>query len=171
MDRIIVLGSGGAGKSTLARKIGELLDIEVIHLDSYYWQPNWVATPDDEWMEKVKKLLERERWVMDGNYTSSLDLRIKAADTVVFLDRSRLFCLWRVIKRLMKYRGENRPEMAEGCREKIDLDFLNWIWHYPRDVKPRIEAIFAKMPEKRVIRLRNSKQAELFLEAIVSDGR
>ncbi len=135
MDKIIVLGSAGSGKSTLARKIGELLDIEVIHLDSYYWQPNWVATPDDEWTDKVKELLERERWVMDGNYTSSLELRIKAADAVIFLDRSRLFCLWRVFKRLMIYRGETRPELAEGCREKVDLDFLNWIWHYPRRCK------------------------------------
>ena len=109
MDRIIVLGAGGAGKSTLARKIGELLDIEVIHLDSYYWRPNWVATPDGEWTDKVKELLKRERWVMDGNYTSSLELRLKAADAVIFLDRSRLFCLWQVFKRLMKYSGEFPP--------------------------------------------------------------
>ena len=123
MDKVIVLGSAGSGKSTLERKIGELLEIEVIHLDSYYWQPNWVATPDDEWTAKVKELLEHERWVMDGNYTRSLELRLKTADAVIFLDRSRLFCIWHVFKRLMLYRGESRQSLRKDAQKKLTWTF------------------------------------------------
>ena len=168
MNRIIVLGSSGSGKSTLARRIGELLDIEVIHLDSYYWQPNWVATPEDEWAEKVEELLGRDRWVMDGNYPSSLELRVGYADTVIFIDQSRWVCLWRCIKRFAMHRGENRLELAEGCNEKIDLDFLKWIWNYPRDVKPKIQSLLKQHLEKQVVWLKSSKEVDIFLAQIAS---
>ena len=166
MNRILVLGSSGSGKSTLASRIGELLDIEVIHLDSYYWQRNWVATPEDEWVQRVTELLGRDRWVMDGNYTSSLELRVGYADTVIFLDQSRWICLWRCIKRYTLHRGRNRPELAEGCDEKIDLDFLKWIWNYPRDVKPRIESLLVQQPGKHIVRLRSSEETAAFLARI-----
>ena len=95
MKRILVLGSSGAGKSTFARQLGESLGIETIHLDSYYWQPNWISTPPDEWDQKLRTLLEKESWVMDGNYPDSLALRLSYADTVVFLDRDRVTSLLR----------------------------------------------------------------------------
>jgi adenylate kinase family enzyme len=168
MNRIIVLGSSGSGKSTLSRRIGELLDMEVIHLDSYYWQPNWVATPEAEWKAKVAELLERDRWVMDGNYQSSLELRVGYADTLIFIDQSRWVCLWRCIKRFATYRGENRPELAEGCNEKIDLDFLKWIWNYPRDVKPKIKSLLEQHLEKQLVWLKSSEEVDTFLAQIAS---
>ena len=144
MNRVLVLGSSGSGKSTFAQRLGDLLDIEVIHLDSYYWQPNWVATPAVEWAERLKGFLIGDRWVMDGNYPDSLDLRLGYADTVIFMDQGRWVCLWRCFKRYVMYRGENRPELVEGCNEKIDLDFLKWIWNYPRDIKFKIESLLEK---------------------------
>lgn len=163
MNRILVLGSSGSGKSTLARRVGERLNIEVIHLDSYYWQPDWVATPNAEWAEKVKTLVSRARWVMDGNYLSSLELRLGYADTVIFIDQSRWVCLWRCLLRLAEHRGSNRPELAEGCHEKFDLDFFQWIWNYPRDVKPEIESLLKKHRNKQVFQLRGSAEVEKFL--------
>jgi adenylate kinase family enzyme len=168
MNRIIVLGSSGSGKSTLARRIGDLLALEVIHLDSYYWQPNWTATPEEEWAQKVAELLKRDRWVMDGNYPSSLELRVAHADTVIFLDQRRWICLWRCLKRFVMHRGENRPELAEGCNEKIDLDFLKWIWNYPRDVKPQIESVLERHSEKQVVWLRRSEEVDAFLDQLSS---
>jgi adenylate kinase family enzyme len=168
MNRIIVLGSSGSGKSTLARRIGALLAIKVIHLDSYYWQPNWAATPEDEWIQKVEELLGTDRWVMDGNYPSSLELRVAYADTVIFLDHSRWVCLWRCLKRFAMHRGENRPELAEGCNEKIDLDFLKWIWNYPRDVKPKIESVLGRHSEKQVVWLSSSEEVEAFIAHLSS---
>ncbi|NIS82916.1 MAG: topology modulation protein [Anaerolineales bacterium] len=168
MNRILILGSSGSGKSTLAQKLGDLLDIEVIHLDSFYWQPNWVATPANEWAERLKELLKKARWVMDGNYPDSLDLRLGYADTVIFMYQGRWVCLWRCIKRFMMYKGENRPELAEGCNEKIDLDFFKWIWNYPRDVNPKIERLLEKHVGKQRYYFRSHKEAEMFLDKISS---
>ena len=168
MNRIIVLGSSGSGKSTVARMIGESLDIEVIHLDSYYWQPNWVPTPEDEWAAKVKELLGGDRWVMDGNYPSSLELRLGYADTVIFIDESRWVCLWRCLKRFALHRGETRPDLGEGCPEKIDLDFLKWIWNYPQNVKPKIASVLDQHSDKRVVWLRSSAEVNAFLAQLAS---
>jgi adenylate kinase family enzyme len=163
VKRILVLGSSGAGKSTFARELETRLGIETIHLDSHYWQPNWVSTPPEAWDEKLKKLLERDSWVMDGNYPASLPLRMEYADTVVFLDRGRLLSLLRCVSRFLRYRGQSRPELAPGCYEKIDWDFLKWIWHYPRDVKPGIMKALENQSETTVIVLRADGQVARFL--------
>jgi adenylate kinase family enzyme len=161
--RVLVLGPSGAGKSTFAQALGERLGIETIHLDSYYWQPNWTPTPPEEWDRKLKGLLRRKSWVMDGNYPTSLSLRLESADTVIFLDRNRVRSLLRCIGRFLKYRGQSRPELAPGCNEKIDWDFLKWIWNYPRDVKPGIMETLAQS-ETRVIVLRNDAAVAKYLE-------
>ena len=158
-----MLGSSGAGKSTFARELGNQLGIETIHLDSHYWQPNWISTPPEEWDEKLRMLLERDSWVMDGNYPASLPLRIEYADTVVFLDRGRLLSLLRCVGRFLKYRGQSRPELAPGCYEKIDWDFLQWIWHYPRDVKPGIMEVLEGQADTTVIVLKTDGQLARFL--------
>ena len=163
MKRILVLGSSGAGKSTFARELGERLGVETIHLDSYYWQPNWTPTPPEEWDRKLEGLLERESWVMDGNYPASLPLRLQYADTVVFLDRGRVQSLLRCIGRLLKYRGQSRPELAPGCNEKIDWEFLKWIWNYPRDVKPGIMATLEKRSDIEVTILRSDREIAGYL--------
>ena len=98
MKRILIIGSGGAGKTTLARQLGKLLDLPVVHLDALYWQPGWTETPKQVWNDKIQDLLLQDSWVMDGNYGGTLDQRIVAADTIIFLDISRLTCLFRVIK-------------------------------------------------------------------------
>lgn len=163
MKRVLVLGSSGSGKSTFARELGERLGIEAIHLDSYYWQPNWTSTPPEEWDKKLLNLLEKESWIMDGNYPASLPVRMQYADTVIFLDRGRVLSLLRCVGRLFEYRGESRPELAPGCNEKIDWDFLKWIWNYPRDVKPNIMAILEGQSRVKVIILNSDRQIFRFL--------
>src|SRR5262245_61476551 len=130
MKKILVVGSGGAGKSTFARRLSNILDIDVVHLDTHYWKPGWVGTPEGEWRDNIEALVERDSWIMDGNYSNTLDIRLKACDAVIFLDLATRVCLWRVIKRMVEYRNRKRPDLAEGCRERFDLDFLLWVWHY-----------------------------------------
>jgi adenylate kinase family enzyme len=167
MDRILVLGSSGSGKTTLADRMGKTLDIDVIHLDSHYWQADWTETPSEPWERKLEELLRRDRWVMDGNYVSSLDLRIERADTVVFIDLNRAVCLWRCVRRYIKHRGGNRPELAPGCNEKIDWAFFKWIWNYPRDVKPRIEALLADQSgTKNVVCLKSERKVAAYLKEL-----
>lgn len=163
MKRVMVIGSGGAGKSTFARRLGARLGLPVIHLDANYWKPGWVETPKDEWRRKVERLVEGNAWVIDGNYSGTLDVRLAACDTVVFLDLPRAVCVWRVLKRALKYRGGSRPDMAEGCREKLNLEFLLWIWNYPKRTRPKIVELLERHSEdKRIVRLHSDAQVERF---------
>ncbi len=167
MRRILIIGPGGAGKSTLARRLGRQLGLEVFHLDKLYWRPGWVEPPKEEWLRKVEELSAGESWVMDGNYSGTLDVRLAACDTVVLLDLPRTVCLFRVVRRAWRYRGASRPDMGEGCREQLNKDFLVfllWVWNYPRRSRPNILARLAEVAgTKQVYRLRSSAEAERFL--------
>src|SRR5687767_13223841 len=138
MRRILVIGSGGAGKSTLARDMGERLRLPVVHLDRLYWRAGWTKPSADEWTRQVAELIGGDAWVMDGNYSGTLDLRIPAADTIVFLDLPRIVCLWRVLRRRLAFRGRTRPEMHPDCPERITWEFIDWIWTYPTRSRPRV---------------------------------
>jgi adenylate kinase family enzyme len=86
MKKIILIGSGGSGKSTLARKLGDKLEIDVYHLDALFWKPNWEGAPKDEQRKVQNDLVKKEEWIIDGNYGGTMDIRLNAADTVIFLD-------------------------------------------------------------------------------------
>ena len=169
MQRVLVIGSGGAGKSTLARRLGERLGLPVIHLDAHYWQPGWVETPTEAWTAQVARLVGEEAWVMDGNYSGTLDLRIPAADTIVFLDLPRLVCLWRVVRRRLAFHGRVRPDVPPGCPERISWEFIDWIWTYPGRRRPRVlERLRAVEHEKQVVVLRSAGEVERFIESLGS---
>src|SRR5688572_26030956 len=138
MRRVLVIGSGGAGKSTLARQMGERLRLPVVHLDALYWGAGWTATPKDEWARTVARLIVADAWVMDGNYSGTLDLRIPAADTIVFLDFPRVVCLWRAVRRRLAFHRRTRPDIHPECPERLTWQFVDWIWNYPRKQRPRV---------------------------------
>ncbi len=167
MKRILILGSSGSGKSKFSRKLGALLNIEIIHLDSYFWKPNWEMLSKEEWNSILEKLLKKNNWIMDGNYLRTLDLRLQYADTAIFLDFNRYFCMIRCISRFFKHSGKNRPDMCVGCNEKFDWEFARWIWNYPRDIKPRVFDLLNKYSDKVDIQiLRSKKQIDRFLNDI-----
>lgn len=167
MKRIIIIGSGGSGKSTLARQLGEILKIEVLYLDKLYWQAGWVQPPKDEWNKRVEKFLQADSWIMDGNFNSTMELRIKAADTIIFLDLPRIICIYRAFKRWKKYWNTNRPDMAEGCNEKVDFEFLYWIWNFPNDDKLLIEERLKSFGNgKNIIRLKSPKEVDQFISNV-----
>lgn len=171
MKKILVIGSGGSGKSTFSARLGRLLNIEVIHLDVLYWKPGWVETPKPEWREKVIELLKRETWIIDGNYSGTFDIRFAACDTVIFLDVARSVCLWRVLKRLLLYRIRGRPDMAAGCRERFDPKFIMWVWRYRTKTRPRVLQLLRDNSEsKQIVHLRTQSEIEGFLARIQNQG-
>ena len=101
MQRIAIIGSCGAGKSTLTRTLGKQLNLPVIHLDAYYWQPGWQESSCDRWLQIQQDLIKGDRWIIDGNYSNTINLRLSAADTVIWLNFNRYLCLWRVFKRYL----------------------------------------------------------------------
>jgi adenylate kinase family enzyme len=136
--RILVIGPSGAGKSALAQRLGEATRLPVIHLDREYWQAGWKPTPDVEWKEKLDTLLERPEWVMDGSYHASLPRRIVRSDAVIFLDFPRSLCRYRVVKRILRSFGRTRPDLAPGCPEQLDWEFLRWVWRWHDDIRPGV---------------------------------
>jgi len=164
MKKIVIIGSGGAGKSTLARRLGEAMGIEVIHLDKLHWRADWVEPPKDEWLKIVENAVKKESWIMDGNFGGTMELRLQYCDTAIFLDFPRFLCTYRIFKRWLTYRNTNRPDMSEGCNEKIDLEFLGWIWNFQKTTKPKIEERLKRFEnEKAIIYLRSPKEVEKFL--------
>jgi Adenylate kinase and related kinases len=166
MNRILLIGSGGSGKSTLAtRKLGVKLHMKVTHLDALFWKPGWVETPRDEWIRIQKQLVEDDQWIIDGNYGGTMDIRLKTADTVIFLDFSRWVCLYRVIRRAVHYRHRTRPDMGSGCNEKIDKAFLRWVWQFPEKEKPEIDAKLQKLSGQiKIITLKSPGEVRRFLD-------
>lgn len=167
MQRIVIVGSGGAGKSTLARQLGKLLHIQVSHLDTLFWKPGWVEPSYVEWRHLVEQMVQGDTWIIEGNYGSTYETRFAAADTIIFLDFPRIICLWRAVKRRLQYRARPRPDRAPGCREKLDFAFLKWIWAYAAIRRPSvIERIQKHSAGKRVIVLRNPGEVRRWLKRL-----
>jgi adenylate kinase family enzyme len=164
----MVLGNSGAGKSTLAREIGARLGLPAIHLDAHFWQPGWVETPKDAFAGTVAELASGEGWVIDGNYRGSMDVRLARATAVIVLDVPIPICLWRVIARYLRHRGETRPDVGPGCPEKIDWEFVRWICHdYPRHSRPGILRRLAECHEGlQIITLRSPREVRRFLASL-----
>ncbi|HHT20414.1 MAG TPA: DNA topology modulation protein FlaR [Tissierellia bacterium] len=126
--KIAVTGFSGSGKSTLARTIGQKLNIPVLHLDRVHWLPGWVENEPDQARQQVARFMDQPAWVIDGNYSRyHYEERMEQADLIVFLNFNRWQCLYRVIKRYLRYRNRTRSDMTQGCNEKIDPEFIRWI--------------------------------------------
>ncbi|HEY8491749.1 MAG TPA: DNA topology modulation protein [Dehalococcoidia bacterium] len=167
MRRIAVMGSSGSGKSTLARRLGEILGLPVVHMDALFWRPGWVEAPEEEWRALHDEAVRGDAWVIDGNYSRTLETRLARADTVVFLDLPRWRCLWRVLWRRVRYAGRVRPDIAPGCPEKVDWEFLSWIWRWHAESRPRHLATLGEHArEKDVVILRSPRDVRAFVAQV-----
>lgn len=162
MQRAAVVGSGGAGKSTFARALGRVTGLPVIHLDENYWSPGWVETPRDEWAAVLEGLVAREKWIIDGNYAGTFDLRFARADTVIFLALPRRICIYRVLKRVAL--NWHRETQARGCPEHLDVAFLRWLWDFPRRDRPVLDAALQRVEgELEVVYLKTPAAVRRYL--------
>ncbi|RAN78273.1 DNA topology modulation protein [Bacillus sp. SRB_331] len=167
MKKIILIGSGGSGKSTLARQLGNKLKIQVYHLDALFWKPNWVGVPREEQRTVQNDLIKEEKWIIDGNYGGTMDIRINAADTIIFLDIHRTICVYRAFKRIVQYRNKTRPDMGAGCEERFDLQFFKWIWEYPKSKRPAIlKRLDQFNKDKRIIILKTPNEVQRFIKEV-----
>lgn len=177
-NRVVILGSAGAGKTTLAASIARRTGLPVVHLDPVFWRAGWVPAPRDEAVRELAAAVEGPRWVLDGNFLQAEgaddttgDPRFARADTVVFLDVSRVRCLWRVLSRLAADRGRRRPDLPDGCGEAFDLPLLRWVWRYPAADRPRVLRLLGHLPEGVDVRhLRSAADVRRFL-GYLEDGR
>lgn len=167
--RIAVIGSSGAGKSTLSVALGAATGLPVIHLDKEYWQPGWTEPDRDSWNARLEELAARPAWIIDGQYGSSLGKRLGRADLAIFLDLSTATCLSRIAKRIVGIYGRVRPDMGEGCAEKLDLEFVHFVATFRRRQRPKIVAALGRSGV-RTIWLRTPAEQAAFSAVVRADG-
>ena len=139
------------------------LGIPVVHLDHHFWEPGWVETPRDEWRARQQELVAGDTWIVDGNYGATFDIRFARADTVIVLALPRIRCAARVLWRITRNRG--RPVQAPGCPERLDPVFLRWVWRYPVDSRPALDAALRQHhPRLRIIELSSKTAVRRFLD-------
>lgn len=170
MRRVLVLGCPGTGKSTLARSLGEALSLPVVHLDKLWWKSGWVNRTEGEFDALLDAVLLGEEWVIDGNYLRTLPRRLERCDAVVLLDYPRRVCLLRALRRILTWRGRTRPDMAADCPERLDGEFVRWIWEFHRTQRPQVlELLDGWTGEKHVFR--SPKDCTRFLAKLEREGQ
>ncbi len=167
MERVLVIGPCGAGKSTAAVELGRLLDLPVHHLDRLHWREGWVESSREELTKALAPIMARARWLIDGNYGGTMAERLARADTVVYLDYPTWLCLWRAFRRVRRFRGRSRPDMAPGCPERCDLQFFLYILTFRRGPRLRTEAKLEGYEDK-IRRFRRPAELERWLASLRS---
>ena len=169
MQRVLVMGSSGSGKSTFARRLSELTGIPFVSLDALYWRPGWVASDNAGFEERVTEVARQPRWVMDGNYTryGAGELRRRTSDTVIWFDLPRRSCMLGITKRIAGSYGQVRPEMADGCQERMDFEFFRYVWTYRQKQRPKLLDYFQGLrADQSLVCFTDRMQASDYLKAI-----
>lgn len=164
MQRVLVIGPCGAGKSTLSAQLGQNLNLPVFHMDKLNWNPGWIESSKDEIHQRLGSIVTTDRWLIDGNYGGTLTPRLERADTVVYLDFPIHLCVSRLLRRIWNYRGRTRPDMTEGCPERFDLQFLIYLMRWNSGPRLRTEQML-KGHEDKVIRLRSPDELQRWMDS------
>lgn len=167
MRRVAIIGRSGGGKSTLAAKLGQRLSLPVINLDTLFWLPGWVESDPLVFRNRLIEALAAEAWITDGNFMDTVDVRFALTDTIIWVDQPRLRCIRRALQRAIIWFSRSRPDLAPGCLEQIDIEFLRYIWNWDRVTRPRVNAaIDAFGSHATLIRLRTDGEIAAFLAGL-----
>jgi adenylate kinase family enzyme len=165
--KIIVIGCPGAGKSVLTRRINDFLCYPVLHLDKIYHIGGKSHISRDELVAKVSDFAcTHEKWIIDGNYISTLEMRVKLADTIIVLNIPSEVCVANACKRAEENikQGINSDDMAEGFDYTVTEEFINFIKSFEKDTLPRIKSILKNFPDKNIKILSNYREVEEFVD-------
>ncbi|WP_075737455.1 topology modulation protein [Streptomyces acidiscabies] len=168
MNKVAVVGCGGSGKSYLARELGRILDVPVTHLDTVFHDAEWNERPMDEFAALQHKLVSRPGWVIDGNYNSTLPIRLEACDTVILMDVSTIAALYGVFSRQLRHSAGHQ---GNGIHNRIHWGVLRYIATYRLTMRPRV---IAKIEEyaaahANVVLLANRRQARAWLRKAAAE--
>lgn len=166
MKRIVIIGCPGSGKTRLARALGEKLNLTVVHLDRLWWKSGWENVTQEEFDARLEKALNLDSWIIDGNYSRTMDARLQKCDTIVYLDYSRWVCLWGMLQRVLGNYGKNRTDMPDGCPERFDWEFIKYIWKFNENNRVINYTRTAKYKHAKAIVLKSRKEAQAFLESL-----
>ena len=158
MQRIIVIGCPGSGKSTFARALHDKTGVPLYHLDMMYWNADKTTVEKSVFLERLSDVLEKDEWIIDGNYGSTMELRMAACDTVIFLDYPLEVCLNGIKER----RGKPRSDIP-WIETEEDAEFIEFIKNYNEQQKPKVLELLEKYSDKNIVILESREQADAFL--------
>lgn len=158
MKKIIVIGCPGSGKSRFSRALHKKTGIPVFHLDMMYWNADKTTVEKSVFLERLYAVLEKDAWIIDGNYASTMDMRMAACDTVIFLDYPVDVCLSGVSERL----GRPRSDMP-WIETEEDTEFIEFIKKFNKQQRPQVLELFKKYSRKNILVFTSRKQADVFL--------
>jgi len=165
--RIMIVGQPGAGKSTLARMLGKVLDLPVVHIDLIHWHPGWIERDRDEKDRLIAQVHARDKWIFEGGRSVTWPERLDRADALVWLDFSLGVRSYRILKRRIKYIGRTRPDLPDNCPERLDSEFLSYVWNSRVTSKQTITKLFNEAPiGKLKVQLQSKKDVDRFLEQL-----
>ena len=163
MEKIVIIGSSGAGKTTLALRLGLIHKFKVFHLDRMFWQDGWEKESRDTRIDTVQKLVMDKQWIIEGTYLNSSKIHLNAADTIIFLDIHPLLCLQRIIQRHFEYRGLPRRDIPEGCTDNLTPMRLLKVLAFPSRERRKLKHLLRNYGSKNIIELHSDKEVEDFL--------
>lgn len=169
MRRIMIVGQPGAGKSTLARNLGERTGLPVVHIDTIHWQPGWVERTRDEKTRLCLEVEAREQWIFEGGHSSTWENRVARAELLVWIDRPAPIRFWRVMLRTLRQRGQTRADLPENCPEQLGKlgELLSFMWHSRHSARVKMAQLVMAAPAGcRVVCLRSDRETQAFLESI-----
>ena len=158
MKKVIVIGCPGSGKSTVSRALYNKTGIPLYHLDMMYWNADKTTVEKSVFLERLSVVLEKDEWIIDGNYGSTMELRMATCDTVIFLDYSLDVCLDGIRER----RGKPRSDMP-WIETEEDSEFIEFIKNYNEQQKPKVLELLKKYSDKNIIVLESREEADAFL--------
>lgn len=164
MKKILIIGSPGSGKSTLAVQLAEQLNLPLIHLDKLNWVDDNNTLKKTEFDLALAEVLNKEQWIIEGNYNRTLSKRVKYADTIIWLDLPRVICIWGILKRYLK--GKLIKQQLHGNPNKLEQDFLKFVWNFKNTDRAVILKILKESNDKNIIILKNHQDKENFKNKI-----
>lgn len=174
MERVIIIGGNGSGKTTMAAQLAKITQLPLCHLDTLYWLDNWRVREREDFLALLKSELEKPKWILDGNMKRTLELRLNYCDTVIYLDFPGIVCFFGVIKRVLKYHGRSRPDMGDNCIERFDKRSLKFIFSTLKFNKLNRDYFYEVVSAHKnvdLIVLKNRRQVKKFLEELRERNR
>jgi len=162
MKKIIVIGCPGSGKSTFSKVLHDITDIPLYHLDMLYWNANKTTVDKVVFLERLSNVLHKSEWIIDGNYASTMELRLRACDTVIFLDYPLDVCLAGIRER----RGIPRADMPWTEVDEVDVEFIEFIKNYDSQSKPKVLELLNKYPNKDIYIFKSRSSADDYLKSL-----
>lgn len=167
--KIAIIGSPGSGKTTLATKLSNALNLPVHHLDLYQWERDWVKRDRAAFIQDHRALCMQDRWIIDGcGIRATFDERVQHADAIIFLDIPRERCVWRLLKRWWQTRKTDlRTDVPAGCRDRLSVQFFSYVWTYPGKYRQKIIDILDRVQSQKItLILRSDYEIKTLLQSI-----